>query len=440
MAAPQAASIWPTVQEYDQALQNRIKTIYDADIKRGVLAQDAAGPMRLNGGGGKYVCVYKVSNWAVRCFTGHPPSDMPERYEVITAYLKQHGKELPFLVSHTWLKEGVRIRDRKWPLIKVPYISGCQPIGEFLATHYDKRGTMLSLADKWLDMVGRLERLHLAHGDLDVTNVLVSGTPPEVSLHLIDFDGMYVPTFDGRSFQVADLGHEHFQPVKQGLRQFNHEMDRFSALVIYLSLVALAENSSFWYSCDADESCRLLLGADDFQRPAYSRNVVLLHQQRSSARLQRCLQELLLSMQQSRMPKSLAEILAGVQSDEQSKVPSESGKVVRPATILPPPMPVAGEVVVSQKIQATVPPTFAPTQPVVSSTPSSPASPARRGRGRRIFLIVLLVVVIALIVLFIILKASNIISVPAHVLLLTLMVGPRGEGSSQDFYKGDQDG
>src|SRR6266581_1729569 len=184
-SSQQIGSIWPTVQDYDQAMQNRTKTVSDSEIKNGELAIDAAGPMRLNGGGGKYVCVYKVGNWAVRCFTGYPPSDIDGRYGGITRFLAQHSKELPFLVNHTWIKDGVRIHNRSWPLLKVPYIADCQPLGEFLYAYHHDPIIVQMLADKWLDMIAQLEARQVAHGDLDVTNVLIGGKPPFLSLHLI---------------------------------------------------------------------------------------------------------------------------------------------------------------------------------------------------------------------------------------------------------------
>ena len=67
---------WPTMKEYDHALLNRAKTVSDPVIQYGDLARDATGPRRLNGAGGKYVYVYEVSDWAVRCFTGNTAANI----------------------------------------------------------------------------------------------------------------------------------------------------------------------------------------------------------------------------------------------------------------------------------------------------------------------------------------------------------------------------
>src|SRR5438105_2105994 len=98
-------SIWPTPSDYDWALQHRRTVFYDPDIQNGSLKEIAGRPARLNGGGSKYVCVYQVSDWVVRCFASQmpnvsPPPDIQQRYRTITSYLNSSQQELAFLVPH----------------------------------------------------------------------------------------------------------------------------------------------------------------------------------------------------------------------------------------------------------------------------------------------------------------------------------------------------
>src|SRR5258708_27542737 len=118
---------------------------------------------------------------------------------------------------------------------------------------------------------------------------------------------MYVPTMQSR--MLYELGHEHFQPVQAGIRQLNNEMDRFSALIIYLSLIALAEDPHLWDQCKANEDAKLLLGQGDFRNLRGSTAYQLLRAKRSNQAIQKCLVELELSMQEVRMPKPLSNIL-----------------------------------------------------------------------------------------------------------------------------------
>jgi hypothetical protein len=316
MVVQQESSVWPTVKKYDAALLARHGTISDDDIRRGELLVDASGPIHLNEGApgkgqGKFVCVYKVDGWVVRCLTGNPPFDLDARYRAIIAYSKSNADELPFLIPHEWINDAILIDGRKYPIIKAPYIPDSRPLGQFLHKNHQERSVVRSLASQWLSIVDRLESLQIAHGDLDVTNVLVCGTAPHVTLRLIDYDGMYIPTLAGRT--LIDRGHRHFQPRQAGVRRFSPDMDRFSALVMYLSLLALAENPTLWEHCKADEDTRLLLGVDDFQQLAEGKvtaegHFALLCRQ-GNTNLAACLNELQRSIEDGRMPVALPTLL-----------------------------------------------------------------------------------------------------------------------------------
>jgi hypothetical protein len=318
MTSPQNVLVWPTLDEYDNALKNVTSTVYDPDVKDGKLSFDSR-PLRLNGKGGKYVAVYKVGEWVVKCFitnattTGklvsEPPPDIRDRYHEINNYLRGHIGQLSFLVPQIWIEKGININGHGWPIIKSAFMNPVQTLGQFLADRHTDSTTVRALSKQWLTLIKTLESLNIAHGDLDVTNVLVYGSFPAVKLHLVDFDSMYVPTMQGR--MLYEQGHEHFQPVQAGIRQFNNEMDRFSALVIYLSLIALAEDPHLWDQCKANEDAKLLLGQGNFRNLRDSTAYQLLRAKRSNQAIQKCLVELELSMQEVRMPKSLSNILDG---------------------------------------------------------------------------------------------------------------------------------
>jgi hypothetical protein len=165
------------------------------------------------------------------------------------------------------------------------------------------------LAKQWLAMINTLEALSIAHGDLDLTNVLVSGAYPNLSLRLVDFDSMYVPALYGRT--MFEQGHEHFQaPPELRIRNFNPEMDRFSALVIYLSLIALAEDWQLWNRCKANEETKLLLGSGDYRNLSNSSAYNLLRMKQYNRELQLCLDEIANSISEARAPRSISDVLS----------------------------------------------------------------------------------------------------------------------------------
>ena len=413
---PSSNIVWPTPGEYDSALQNRRTTFTDPDIQQGLLHEIAGRPARLNGGGSKYVCVYRVGNWVVRCFTSDPPNapppaDMQLRYRIITAYFSRlrSSPELSFLVPHIWVERGISVGADIFPFLKVPFILGAQPLGDFLIDHHTDSHAMNLLAHRWFDLVEQLEARQIAHGDLDMTNVLICGTLPNLSLKLIDFDGMYVPDLAPYNLGVADAGHEHFQPAQPGIRTFGSQLDRFSVLIIYLTLSALTTNPALWENCDADET-RPLLKREDFDRLGLSKNFIRLLQERNNKDLQKCLQELQDSVMQHRMPRSLAEILnrsgtlyavkeTPLYGGRSLVIPVDKGSGPTPTPIPPPPPP-----------PRTAP--IQPTQPAQLTQPIGPAqSPVTtKPTSRRqivIATVVIVLVLAALLIWFLIYQASH---------------------------------
>lgn len=309
--------IWPTPYEYDQALLNRLNTFSNPLIQHGRLEEEMQEPKRLNDGGCRYVCVYKVGSLVVRCFaadpTEHigPPRDIIQRYQGITAYLRGLNPGLPFLVDNHWNTVGVNVKGNRVPYLELPYVDNSMTLGDFLSNHGTKPQVAGKLAQQWLKIIQQLESKQIAHGDLDISNVLVSGSPSSPELHLVDFDGMYVSTFANKGMQLVDDGHPDFQPpATLGIRRFGPEMDRFSALVIYLSLCALAQSPSLWLACAASDR-NLLLGAADFANLGLSQNFARLRREHNNQELQECLNELETAIQQPRMPRSLIDILKG---------------------------------------------------------------------------------------------------------------------------------
>jgi hypothetical protein len=263
-----------------------------------------------------------------------------------------------------------------YPYIKGDYIAPNQRLGEFLEEeqHRENRPLMVALAQQWLGIMQRLEDEQVAHGDLDATNVLVCGTSPYFTLRLIDFDGMYVPVSEFSTMQRVDKGHIHFQHPHPDGRLFNREMDRFPGLVIYLSLLALAEKPSLWLDCDANESSKLVVGAEDFRAPERSKPLRLLTEQGvRNPTIQKCLRALYLLLDQPRMPGSFTDMLvaAGKYVDREAATILNGGYQARPLArpILP------GTPSPSQNLSA-VPrlPSLQP--PVPGAMPPSPVTPA----------------------------------------------------------------
>ncbi len=93
-----------------------------------------------------------------------------------------------------------------------------------------------------------------------------SGGAPQ--LRLIDYDGMYVPGME-RSFQRSnEVGHPHYQHPARTNDHFGPYLDRFSAAIIYLSLILIEREPALFDRYHTGEN--LLFTSTDYVNPAAS--------------------------------------------------------------------------------------------------------------------------------------------------------------------------
>ena len=92
------------------------------------------------------------------------------------------------------------------------------------------------LSDKFLEMVNKLESLEIAHGDLHPKNIIVDN----VQLKLVDYDCIFVKDFKDQN--QPELGDPDCQHPNRVNFDYDQKIDRFSALVIYLALLAISED------------------------------------------------------------------------------------------------------------------------------------------------------------------------------------------------------
>lgn len=250
----------PSDSDYLAALQNPRQAFSDPDLQQGlpeVMETGAlAGLPRPRAG--NFATVYKLvhgeQSFAVRCFTRAIPPDRARRYEDITRHLAEN--RLPAFVEASFLTEGIRVQGQWFPIVKMEWVQG-----ESLAHHVEKhRGSpeaLFDLAAAWVDLQGDLRRVGVAHGDLQHGNVIVT---PE-GLRLVDYDGMFVPALAGR--RSHERGHANYQHPDRDPDFFNERLDRFSAWVVWVSLVALAHEPALWERFHGGDDC-LLFRKKDF--------------------------------------------------------------------------------------------------------------------------------------------------------------------------------
>ncbi|HLJ36582.1 MAG TPA: hypothetical protein VKU38_23195, partial [Ktedonobacteraceae bacterium] len=309
-----AGFLWPTKDEYDLAIARWQDTIFDPEVRGGLLAYDNMGICRF-GGANLYVCVYKIGNWMVRCFCSKPshaaPVDICERYMAIDRFCRKNASRVSALIPVTYLEQGIIVGSRTLPMVKMSFLVGCPSLGEFIMDNYADRAMMQQLSDAWFRMIRELETAPMAHGDLDLSNVLVERGDAwsGLTLRLIDYDNMWMPELAGRpqtEFGHANFQHPDFLPPRP--RPYSVEMDRFSALVMYISLKTLTVHPELYDSWGADESDRLLLAESDYLDSGLVGSHIMQLRDLCGPDMHPYIDELQSSLRDGRMPRSLHDL------------------------------------------------------------------------------------------------------------------------------------
>src|SRR2546422_790508 len=236
---------WPDLTEYHEAVQHPPRAFADPGLKVVTLELDRFGMPKPASGAN--AVVYKAKEpggflsfkktWAIRCFL-RPISDHAERYEAISKHLGR--VRLPYDVNFRFLKQGIQIRSSWFPIVKMQWADG-----DLLHSHIEKHlrypASLAALRAKWVILVR-----HLSGG----------------SIHLVDYDGMWVPALRGR--HATETGHRAYQHPERSGQDYGQEIDRFSALVIYLSLAALERDVTLWERFHTGDN--LIFVREDFQQ------------------------------------------------------------------------------------------------------------------------------------------------------------------------------
>jgi len=257
------SQIWPSSSNFVEAIQNPSLSFLDPELKTTVPALDRLGLPVVSAG--QFAYVFKLNSRgggsaeAVRCFRGYV-SDRAKRYEAINRHLD--SVSIATLASFEYDEQGVLVNGRRYPILVMEWIDG-DALDVYVSKVLKNPDAVRFLAEQWIGVIAALRKANVAHGDLQHGNVMVQNAN---LLRLVDLDGMFVPAM--RGWNACELGHRHYQHPKRAPEHFCQDLDNFSALTIYLSLIAIAEQPDLWHEYH-DEN--LILSKRDFLDPSGSR-------------------------------------------------------------------------------------------------------------------------------------------------------------------------
>lgn len=255
MSLPQSA-------EYDEAIQNSRSTFIDSELKNAT--NDGPVFMGVPGGpvaSGNFAIVYRFRTGtrrvAIKCFT-REKTDQQKRYQLIHEHLA--AKKLPWTIDFTFIKEGIRVKGKTYPIVKMEWIENAKTLLSCINDAVNSKQPLDSVCDQFYRMTSDLRKHSIAHGDLQHANLIIS----DGKLLLIDYDGMCVPKTAGLKSEEDGLP-DYQHPRRHG-GTLQSSMDHFSTLVIWTSLHALTIDPTLWRRWVRDDE-RLLFRKTDFTRP-----------------------------------------------------------------------------------------------------------------------------------------------------------------------------
>ena len=260
---------WPSRRDYTQAISGFPHiSILDPELRGGTPRRGANNSLIPYSGGFSIVFPIEVlsNTYALRCWI-RDIEDAETRYREISDYLKQC--RLPYFVDFAYVPEGILVNGIKYPTTHMEWAAG-EMLCDFIKHNLQDARCLKTAAVEFQKMVAALHTHQISHGDLQDGNILLKRSGTDVEIKLIDYDSLFVPALRGQpdSIIVGVPAYQHPQRIAGG-GGASEKVDYFSELVIYLSLLSLAEKPDLWSQFGATEK-RLLFVAEDFKNPDQS--------------------------------------------------------------------------------------------------------------------------------------------------------------------------
>lgn len=247
---------WPTHTDYQDSIQNPQDCFSTPELKAGTIVCDMLGLPRVMSG--NFASVYELktdaAHWAIRCFV-RQVSGQQTRYSKLSEFLG--ALKMESIVAFEYIQQGILVRGEWFPILKMQWVRG-QQLNSYIEDRLAEPEALKQLAVRWRALMEEMRVNHVAHGDLQHGNVMVTA---EGELRLVDYDGMYCPAF-GRT-RSPELGHANFQHPRRTADYYEERLDNFAAIVVYASILALVEQPDLWGKFNMGDN--LVFASADFK-------------------------------------------------------------------------------------------------------------------------------------------------------------------------------
>ena len=188
-------------------------------------------------------------------------SNMKERSNLVSQALRNSPLRHRYFVDYEYLDRALNVGGEEVPGIRMDWVAEpTTTLRKFLLGNPTAK-QLKQLAENFYQMCEDMNGAGFAHGDLSSSNILVN---PDMSLILIDYDSMYVPSMKNRFRQeiAGTNGYQHPERARGVMAASNN--DYFSQQVIYVQLLAFALRPQL---CSQVSDKELLFTTGDLANP-----------------------------------------------------------------------------------------------------------------------------------------------------------------------------
>ena len=191
--------------------------------------------------------------------------NIKQRYNLISPDIQKYGK--PYLCDVDFIEKALDVSGTPIDVMVMDWIEG-QPLKKHIQaildssqSESDKKLQLLDTANKLLRMFEYFHQQNFSHGDLQHDNILITDSG---DIKVIDYDCFYTPAL-GSAYMQTTSGYKGYQHPSRFTGQIisNEKADYFSELIIYLSILSIAEDFELW-DIAKDSDFSFLFSEQDF--------------------------------------------------------------------------------------------------------------------------------------------------------------------------------
>lgn len=184
--------------------------------------------------------------------------NLKERFQKISQYIT--AQKLSYFADFIYDEKGLLVNGEFVDTIRMEWLDGLL-LKDYIGKNLHSKQVLLNFAESFLAMCKELHKHKISHGDLQHGNIIIDKNS---KIKLIDYDSICVPNIEGQEELITGLkGYQHPSRINSK-NKTSLKADYFSELIIYLSIIAIAENPSLWDEYKVEESEILLFSDDDF--------------------------------------------------------------------------------------------------------------------------------------------------------------------------------